>query len=410
MKKIIYSKCATERKKEFRIITSIVENDDKRLVYKRPLDKQSEEHVKHMYEVYSKDKFKNSIVKLVPCKKDDDAVVFEFIEGDTLSTKFEEAVQKEDWEKLLQLVAKIQEIIYSADEKKTFQSSEEFEKYFGSEKELDKYEAAKYMNIDLLPENIIVKDREFYVIDYEWIFSFAIPIKYVMFRALFFLPCLRKIPMSIREEVLKLAEISVEEWNMFYKMEIHFQSRVSDSSLDELYKKMPQNVFFTNNQNIGMQALNIIKAEDEQGNELYHAFSKERTEHISLRTKKDGVVRIELTKSASIIKILELKINGVICSEFKTNCALQIIDDYYFVEDAILEVNAMEQSEISVEYMFMDNPKNELATLATSLKTNNELTLKNMELVSEIEILKKELTCIKNAKGWNLYSKINNLN
>lgn len=446
MKKVIYSKCATERKKEYRIITSIVEDEGCKSVYKKPLNKFAQRHVEKMYEVYSNNLMEHNKLYLAPCKKgENDSVIFEYIEGYTLLEKLEELSDRKEWDEFLALIKEYLTIIYDISNKQKFESSELFEAFFGKTNGLEEYEAAEFLNIDLLPENIIIKDDKYFVIDYEWIMPFLVPIKYVMFRVLFFSPVFGRIPQDIRKEILSIADITEEEWQMFLEMEIRFQGHVSDSSLDELYKKMPQNVFCTDNQMIGMRSMDHIIAKDESNAELYHLLSANKSGVFTFKIKKDGWIKVILTNSPSIIKIKEVKVNDVLIDDFKTNCMLQIVDDYYFAKEAILELNVKADAEIMIDYIIMSNPDNELVALANALKTNHELEIKNIELdkwnnayqekirsletdilslgdertelnkkicsiQDENDILRRELHQIKSARGWSLYTKMNKLN
>lgn len=54
MRKVLYTKFSRERRNEFQIMTRITEEDGIRRVWKLPLQKEGELHIRHMYENYRK--------------------------------------------------------------------------------------------------------------------------------------------------------------------------------------------------------------------------------------------------------------------------------------------------------------------------------------------------------------------
>ena len=414
MEKIIYSKCATERKKEYRIITSIVENNGDKLVYKKAMSAAAVSHVEHMYDVYTNNLFKNEFVKLTSCDKVSKGVIaFEYVNGESLASTLERMAEKRDWNGVLDWVAKHKKIIYSGIECTEFQSSEEFRAFFGDIKGLEHLPAAKNLNIDLIPENIILNNDEYYVIDYEWVMPFFVPVKYIMFRALFFTSVFGKVPEKIKEQALEIAEISRTDWAIFLEMEKNFQESVTDSALDVLYKEMKKDVFYTNNQTIGLKDINTIKAIDEKSRELFYMISRNLSQNITFKVIEDGRVKIQLAKEPSIIKIQNVEINGIEQKEYTTNCNLQIIDDYYFPQAAELEINARAEDEIFVSYKIFEESNDDILILSNALKENNLVKLENLELEKwnvaykdRLEAVEQELNLIKNSKVWRLYSKL----
>ena len=41
-------------------------------------------------------------------------------------------------------------------------------------------------DIDMIPQNIIISDTEAVLIDYEWTFTFTVPVDFVIFRFLYY--------------------------------------------------------------------------------------------------------------------------------------------------------------------------------------------------------------------------------
>ncbi len=84
-------------------------------------------------------------------------------------------------------------------------------------------------DIDLILSNILVgEDGTWHVIDYEWTFFFPIPQNFIIYRTLFFLnhenPQREELSM---DRLLKLADISSIEADIYAKMEEAFQQYVT---------------------------------------------------------------------------------------------------------------------------------------------------------------------------------------
>ena len=66
---------------------------------------------------------------------------------------------------------------------KEFETSPEFEEVFGQVSMPRGVLASKYLDVDLIFDNIIKTDKGWQIIDYEWTFDFLVPINYVFYRA-----------------------------------------------------------------------------------------------------------------------------------------------------------------------------------------------------------------------------------
>ena len=65
-----------------------------------------------------------------------------------------------------------------------FRLAQKFEQIFGTHPELESFEAAANLNIDMSASNIIMAEY-IYIVDYEWTFNFDIPLKYIVYRSIF---------------------------------------------------------------------------------------------------------------------------------------------------------------------------------------------------------------------------------
>ena len=74
MRKVLYTKFSRERRNEFQIMTRITEEDGIRRVWKLPLQKEGELHIRHMYENYRKLEhlYAYAGVQICPCELDEE--------------------------------------------------------------------------------------------------------------------------------------------------------------------------------------------------------------------------------------------------------------------------------------------------------------------------------------------------
>ena len=101
MRKVLYTKFSRERRNEFQIMTRITEEDGIRRVWKLPLQKEGELHIRHMYENYRKLEhlYTYAGVQICPCELDEEkcALAFPFVEGESLETRISRHGKEKDF-------------------------------------------------------------------------------------------------------------------------------------------------------------------------------------------------------------------------------------------------------------------------------------------------------------------------
>ena len=210
MKKIIFSKSSIERKDEYKIITRIYEEDGKKFVEKCAQNAKAVEHVGRMVKISENSPYLMDGVKLVPCTSlAPGRVVFPYIEGVRFDKKIDEHVKQKQWDEVWKDVSLLKDIIFQVEGKAEFKSTPEFERIFGKYPQLEGYEAAASVNLDMVAANIILADS-IYVLDYEWNFEFLVPLKFILYRSIFLNGTLNVIPQEKREKLMQIAEITEE--------------------------------------------------------------------------------------------------------------------------------------------------------------------------------------------------------
>ena len=252
-----FAKCSVERKDEYKIITRIFEENGKKLVEKYAANEKANAHVNRMVELAQTNPYLTENVCLVPCEAVADGVVrFPYIEGQRLDKVIDEAVKQGRLEDAWTEIRRLKDIIMNVSGKEAFHVTDEFRTVFGQipqpepaegEKNvepvdplavLEGYEAVTRVNMDMVAANIIFADK-IYILDYEWNFDFAVPLKYILFRSILFNGTLNVMPEEQRKTLMEIIEISDEEWQLFLQMETSWQQFVTGTSLTDLYPDMP---------------------------------------------------------------------------------------------------------------------------------------------------------------------------
>lgn len=184
MKKI-YSKITKERQKQFQIETYITQDGDEKQVVKKALTPECIEHIQGMQRYYEKHRSANFLCpsRMISEKE----VAFEFLQGKSLCNEMLEALAQRTEAKFISYLRIYDEIIRQNVQvvKGSFMAENGFEEIFGNVAFEDEIEYATGLNIDMAFDNIIrdESDGSYKIIDYEWVFPFNIPIKFVIYRA-----------------------------------------------------------------------------------------------------------------------------------------------------------------------------------------------------------------------------------
>lgn len=225
MEEILYVKYSNERAPEFSVRTELRESDNgTKIIVKAPISKMSVMHVENMYYSYLKliELYQNDNVKINKCKYANEIASFEYIEGETLQQIVDKYIKDNQWNKVYEIIDEIVRII---SDKATidFIYTEEFKHIFGNVDGIENSKCSEVTDVDMIFSNIIINEG-INIIDYEWTFSFPIPVKFVIFRLCFFLihQCCVNQCITI-EQLMARYSISKEEYNCFIIMEENFQ-------------------------------------------------------------------------------------------------------------------------------------------------------------------------------------------
>ena len=190
--KVLYVKCNSTRIKMFQLKTIIYEEDGQKFVKKEALCDEAIPHLMKMKENYKK--LKKTIVspnihfaKII--SETEKSLTFEFIDGLSMEQCFLNAQQNNPKE-ANRIIADYISFVKNGFQTKDFEyqnMEENYTQVFG-EGDYKKLEGKacfdRVSNCDLIPSNILYKDNKIYIIDYEWVFEFSVPVEYIYFRGL----------------------------------------------------------------------------------------------------------------------------------------------------------------------------------------------------------------------------------
>ena len=157
-----YVKYSNDRAPQFAIRTDIVKDDTGYMVKKYGMGKHSQEHIDRMLQLRAKleEAYAGTGLSFNQCKKQNDGLAFEYIQGVTLEEILDECIEKERKDDFLSLIDRYRKAVTK-----------------GSEDDVADY--------DLIFQNIMVDGEAWTAIDYEWSFEEKIPGDILFRRALY---------------------------------------------------------------------------------------------------------------------------------------------------------------------------------------------------------------------------------
>ena len=360
MENVIYSKFSCERKKQFQIVTKITEENNIRHIQKQALSKEGHAHVNtlidKMHRLTNSQSYRN--VSIVRSELTDKGTVeLEYIYGRT----FEEIINDSAKQGNIDEVIKTIKDFFNLFEVKTeFKCTEEFKDIFGDAEFKKDYLCMDVSNIDLLFSNVILNDNKYYVSDYEWVFDFAIPFKYIVFRSVAFNVMISQLGKDNIEKIYQSLDISQEEIDIFYEMERSFQNYVSGIKvLDDYKKKSETAVLPVNAINIRKNMYSVQLVCNDIVKETKHFYEREFLAEFCIDNIKDNIA-VRFKNGQSIIKIQKItayRDGKVYAPEYKVNDSFHVNEDYYFkneMPEIYIANTGMEKLEIQVIMYYTD--------------------------------------------------------
>ena len=419
MKKI-YSKITKERQKEFQIETYIAVQDGKQYVAKRALHAEAYPHVRAMAEYYQRCQEAGNVCP--SAMQGNDTIVFDYLEGKSLCRELLDALRGKNREQFFALLGNYTEFVANTvdAEQVTFAGGEnsdwkpEFEKVFGQSELSGEYMCGRNLNIDLTFDNIIKTeaDENYRMIDYEWLFPFPVPLKFVYYRAAYAFYVRygsRMKELLTQQELLDYFALSEEEIRVFEHMNVSFNAYVYGGengynqitkayrhTIYDVKKLLPEeNLFFQLFLNDGMAYL-----EDKaitrglSGKEIELVIPLKLSEEIK-------EIRIDPINVSGILKNLKIEVKAgdtewSEVTEYRHNAILFEETNWIFCSEdpQVIFENQWENSEVDVKTQF---------TIVEAGMQENPALAALMQQKEELQKKQDELTLIKNSR---IYQKL----
>lgn len=239
--KIIYSKFNRERLPRFQTETSIYKENGVIFAKKKALGDNALKHIKDIYANFLLLQNRSKkIIRIAKANLQKNEIVFEYINGTSFDKLLLDSVFQRDKFGFLNLITEYIQLINNMTpvKKGKFKTDSKFAEIFREKFELNCTSYLEVANIDLIFENIIIDEEGNYtIIDYEWVFDFAIPLNYILYRSIINLFFKYKEYLQnfiSREEIFDFCRLNAKEIKIYDKMEINFQAYVM--SKNENYK------------------------------------------------------------------------------------------------------------------------------------------------------------------------------
>lgn len=295
----IFTKYSNERSPMFAIRTEIQENQiGEKKVIKYPLTKECNGHMEKiecfrnkLQEQYSKTRF-----ILNRAKKINSEIQFEFLRGHSYADELLRCCNDNDFDLFISKIKNFFDEVLKANNDGYFSASPNFRKVFGSLPLPANLKCGSISNIDLIFENIIIDENdEWNIIDYEWMFNFPVPVKYILFRSIYYF--FRggnngnlRFNKEWEDECYKLAGISQYLYKVFFRMEVNYQKYVAGKLVP--IRNLPANNYHTI---VGKSASIFIDIGD--------GFNKDHVDFTETKVLNNGRIEFTYELLANIKKI-----------------------------------------------------------------------------------------------------------
>ncbi len=244
---LLYTKYSSGRSKQFSMQTRIVrDRDGKNIVYKRAEYPEGQAFLAHIAEAAKQLSCfwqERGQFAANRCLSGDGCLEFEYLQGMTVEEELDGLLSQGDTQAAAKALREAAGRISGSAKTKEFEMTPGFHQVFGDAQIPTGEPSFAVADIDLIFSNLRkTADNRWNVLDYEWTFFFAVPVKYILFRALHYY--LESAP--LRAEFGRLFDfygefgITPEYLEIFQQMERQFQNYVAGSGISpgSLYHTM----------------------------------------------------------------------------------------------------------------------------------------------------------------------------
>ena len=354
----IFSKYSNDRVDEFKIRTDIaIDRSGRKVIRKYPLTEAAREHVYAIRDAYLGlcEKFKGGDLEINDCQIEEKEgyALFSFVNGVPLAALLDECLDRDDMDGFNALLNEyIKRIGYNED-----------------------YPVSDY---DLIFSNIMVNGPIWTIIDYEWTYGKCIPVKELVWRALY---CYRledrKRERFDPRPVFEMLGISDKEIEVLMDEEYAFQRYVTGNrkSMVEIWKGLGRKAIAPREL---ITAERIIRPDDtaqiylDRGNgysEEDSFFPEDQYDdkneiHIDIRVDSEcKVVRVDPAFAPCLVTILDAKWNGKPIADSSCNIDIHPVNGEWIADDSFI----FDSNDPNIEFGLTNN--------RLSVQDNNHLEI-----------------------------------
>lgn len=238
MEKVLFVKSSDYRNRLTNLKTSIVEIDGTRFAKKDNVYPEGKLHLESMleYSLRLKEIFEPEYI-VCPCEKKGDSLYFEYMGGRKFEEAVEEAAKLGNIDEIYDLLRRYHNLVWKMKAENGLNNipsqsykNISFAEVFGHQEFEPDIEFTGFANIDLIFSNIIL-DEKTCIIDYEWCYDFAIPLKYIFWRGLFTSKGISILDKEIQEAIYDDFGISRKLRTQFLEMETNFVAYTKKGNL-----------------------------------------------------------------------------------------------------------------------------------------------------------------------------------
>lgn len=244
VERVIYAKISDNRHSRYRIITNIVETAIGLVVRKTCLKPEGRTHIENVKK--NEDKLSNIFNgRAEACKSSlkNDTIEFEYIEGIRFSSKLDSVCDSGDVDKITEVLDEYYDLIKCMKTSETFEPDNDFVNVFGEVNLPETLPSGDCVDIDLIPDNVVIRNGRYVILDYEWVFDISIPLEYVFWKGLFSSVAFSRLCSDKKEAVYSHYGLDAEKRALYLRMEESFQRYVSggELTLRDFVKEMGRN-------------------------------------------------------------------------------------------------------------------------------------------------------------------------
>ena len=219
---ILYVKLNQERKEKFRLMTRIVRENGAVRAEKEAMVPEAETFLKTLEKLGTENtgspKYRN-----LPCKAENGKISYPLLTGRTLHQEIADLAEKGSLDEIRAVLGNFFHEFFASRRVMDYQT-EEFREVFGDYPGRSDYECVCPANVDLICSNIFMGGDGNQIIDYEWMFSFPVPVNFIMWRLIHELytqiPALETL--MHEDDMMAEFEIGYTDYEIFMNWTKHF--------------------------------------------------------------------------------------------------------------------------------------------------------------------------------------------